>query len=482
MTSIVGKLKRYTGSSDLQRINRSTIIGGYSGVDQTNRFVQYEQMSLMSPHIFVPLNKTCLTLCKKYRFESKSGDIKKIEDFEAWGKRINLESKLRTLVRLTCRNGTYVALWEEEKSAIEVMSFEPLIMSKTTIIPEGYNPDDAVSGLVLSTPIAKFMVNEGDEELEVTYNPEDVVYIALYPYDYVQKDIKDRDTYGLYGNSLLESIIDIFNKYMDVIEGFVTYVKKYGQGRYHIDYDSLADMLANGNVEEAIEIMGLMKAEHATIQANEDIVSIGCKIKTLDTGGGSLSVTDFKNSLENDIEVGLFQNPITMGKGEGSTYASGYISESERVLTLEGLQQEFASMINEQIIKPRALKLGSDELTWQDDIQLVFDDISELSVPIPDLITAYTNDLIDYAQFCKFMDLKPLDVQPDNGVNPTKIQVEQAELNREQADKNMDKQQENAKIQATSAKQAGRPQVGGKSNMQVKTERSQKTVEKKAKA
>jgi hypothetical protein len=165
--------------------------------------------------------------------------------------------------------------------------------------------------------------------------------------------------------------------------------------------------------------------------------------------------------LENDIEVGLMQSPITMGKGEGSTYASGYVSESDRLLTLEGLQEEFASMINDQVIKPRALKLGADELLWQDDIYLVFDEISEPNIPLADLINAYIQDIMDYNEVREMIDMKPRDVQPDNGVNPTKVGLQTT---------------------MESAKQQGRPEVEGKSNVQKNTEQSQKKVEKKAKS
>ena len=473
--------KRFTASGDLQRKAKSTVVGGYTGVDIENKYVNYEQMSLMSPHIFVPLHKVALNICKKYRFESKNGKTELIKDFDSWAKRINFKSKTKTLVRLSCRNGTYIALWDSTKSDPNFMTFEPLIMSKTTIIPKGFNPDDpsALTDVILQNPINQFWVNEGAAEKKnvFKYNPEDIVYIALYPYDYTQKDIKDRETYGLYGISLLESIVDIFNKYMDIIEGFATFVKKYGEGRYHINYKALEDMVKDGNIKGAITALNELKLMHSTIMANEDIVSSGCEIKTLDTGNGGLSVTDFKQSLENDIEIGLMQMPLTMGKGEGSTYASGYISESDRVLCLEGLQEEFASMINEQIIKPRALKLGSDELTWQDDIELVFDELSEVNVPLADLIQAYINDILERDEVREFIDMGPAKSDIKNGVNPVLIQQETAE-------KQMQNQQEiskqNASIQAQSAKSQGRPEVGGKSNIQKKTESAQQSQEKKS--
>lgn len=460
MALVLPTRQLFVASGDLRRTNRSTTVGGYAGVDIENKYVHYEQMSLMSPRIFIPLHKTALTICKRYRFESKNGNTKLVEYFENWARRINLDNKLRTAVRLTCRNGTYVAFWDDQPE--ENIGFEPLMMSKTTIIPKGFNPDKP-SGksaeVVLTTPIDYFLVNEGnsDKNLVMKYKPEQVIYIALYPFDYSQKDIKGRVTFGLYGNSLLESVSDIFDKYMDVIEGFANYVKKYGQGRYHIDYYVLEEMLKAGQVEEAQALLLKMRDEHTTLQANDDIISAGCKINTIDSNSSSLTVTDFKHSLENDIEVGLMQSPLTMGRGEGSTYASGYVSESERLLTLEGLQQEFVNQINDQIIKPRAIANGADELLWQDDIRLVFEEISEPNIPLADLITAYIQDILTLNEVREFIDMKPTEEVINNGVNPAKIGA--------------------ATVKET-ARMQGRPEVEGKSNVQKNTEQAQKVVEK----
>ena len=57
--------KRFTASGDLQRKSRKTVVGGYTGVDIENKYMNYEQISLMSPHIFVPLHKVALNICKK---------------------------------------------------------------------------------------------------------------------------------------------------------------------------------------------------------------------------------------------------------------------------------------------------------------------------------------------------------------------------------------------------------------------------------
>lgn len=479
MDSVVDKVLRFKASNDILRKSRaSTTIGGFDNIDTTNRFIYYEQMSLMSPHIFVPIHKTALTICKHYRFESPNGNEERVKEFTAWGRRINLDSRLRTLVRLLCRNGTYVALWDKTKKDPKFMSFEPLLMSKTTLLPKGYNPDSppAEGDIILTTPVSLFIVNEGDEDKKKVfkYKPEDVVYIALFPFDYEQKDIKGRNTYGLYGISLLESVMDIFNKYMDVVEGYAKFIKKYGQGRYHINYVALEDALAEGDTDGVIAALEKLKGVHQDIQENEDIISAGCEIKTIDMSG-SLTVDGFKRSLENDIEVGLMQSPITMGKGEGSTYASGYIAESERLLTLEGLQREIVNLINEQIIRPRALALGAAEDTWQDEIQIIMDEISELNIPLTELIEAYVQDLLTVDEVREFIDLKPIESEIDNGVNPVKMQAEQAKLQ-------MEMQEKNAKIQAESVKQQGRQPVGGKSTTQMNMEKSQQLRESKTRS
>ena len=57
-----------------------------------------------------------------------------------------------------------------------------------------------------------------------------------------------------------------------------------------------------------------------------------------------------KESFESDVQVGLLQSPLTMGKAVGTTYASGYISEADRMVILESIQTIIVETVQSEII------------------------------------------------------------------------------------------------------------------------------------
>jgi len=194
---------------------------------------------------------------------------------------------------------------------------------------------------------------------------------------------------------LITPIEDLIYKYLDLVEGYTKYIKKYGIGRYFIDYRILGDMLASGDISmvEAQEIMQELSDEHQYIEENQDIIGAGFDIKQLDSGGSNINVTGFKESLETDIQVGLLQAPLTMGRAEGTTYAAGYVSEADRLVVLEGLQKKIMSILNDEggIIKQRAIAMGKNP----DDIRVVFEELSKPAVQPGDLLDAYTMSVIN---------------------------------------------------------------------------------------
>jgi hypothetical protein len=194
---------------------------------------------------------------------------------------------------------------------------------------------------------------------------------------------------------LITPVEDLIYKYLDLVEGYTKYIKKYGIGRYFIDYRILGDMLASGDISmvEAQEIMQELSDEHQYIEENQDIIGAGFDIKQLDSGGSNINVTGFKESLETDIQVGLLQAPLTMGRAEGTTYAAGYVSEADRLVVLEGLQKKIMSILNDEggIIKQRAIAMGKNP----DDIRVVFEELSKPAVQPGDLLDAYTMSVIN---------------------------------------------------------------------------------------
>lgn len=367
------------GNAGIERRETIEEIGPYKGVDQSNRFKLYQQLSVMSPHIFIPMLKMSLTIIKGIRFVSKTPA--KVEEYETWAEAIGFRNKIQTLSLLLCRDGTYVATITN--TSPELFDFEPALMQNVSILPVGYNPD-AGSSLVLTPPVESFIVNEGIQDAETPYKRDQIIYGTLFPRTGVVKDTKNRETYGLYGQSMLDSIEDTLYKYLKVISGYSGYIHRYGYGRYAIIYEALEEFIREGDIDSAIDALDKLAEEHATIEENEDIVGAGFKIQELNTGGSNPNVTQWKESLEKDIQIGLLQAPLTMGRGEGTTFASGYISEEDRMIALEGIQNLVKDIVNNEIIRRKEGVQPGQPL----DIRVEFEELSKPKVETKDLIDA----------------------------------------------------------------------------------------------
>lgn len=374
----------------VSRKTEITEVGPFTDLETQNRFIFYQQAITLSPHIFIPLLKMSLQLVKGFRITGK--DAGKVEEFKLWADMIGLREKIRTMSRLLVRDGTYVALITD--NSYELFDFEPLLLSQTTILPKGYKSGDQ-KFVLLQPPADKFVVNEGVMSIEKKYNLEQVIYGAIYPRDNVVKDIIGRDTFGLYGQSMIDPIKDLLYKYLKLIEGYCSFIDRYGSGRYHINYTALADLIKDGEVDAAIEALDKLTEKHATIQQNEDIIGAGFEIKELALGGSNINVTEFKESLEKDIQIGLLQAPLTMGRAEGTTFAAGYVSEEDRMVALEGIQNILKDVVNKEVIGKRLALQGG----LPGDVVIEFEELSKPKVDSKDLNDAVTKDLISIEEW-----------------------------------------------------------------------------------
>lgn len=385
-----------------------TEIGDYKNLDTDNRFKRYQQLYTFSPYIYMAFNKLGLNLVKNIRFEGKKNLVK---NFEKWSEEISLVTKLQSMARLVSRDGTYVALITDDKP--ETFDFEPLLMSQITMLPEGVDIN-TMPNTILMPPISQIVVNESNTTDIDIYRPENVFICSFCPREKVQEDAIGRDTFGLYGISLMDSVTDIFLKYVDLVSGYTNYIKRYGIGRYHIDYSMLTDLIISGqlSIEEAIEIMQDLAQEHTEIKENEDIVGAGFSVKQLEAGSANIDVTGFKKSLETDIQIGLLQSPVTMGQTQGSTFASAYVSEDDRLLALEGLQLALMSALNSKdgIIGKRLIAMGKKP----GDVKILFEELSRPKITEQGMYNALMAGVIaesEYRKFIGFSEAKPENVE-----------------------------------------------------------------------
>ena len=171
-------------------------------------------------------------------------------------------------------------------------------------------------------------------------------------------DVIGRPTYGIYGASLVEPIIRSVKGLLDLTEGFGAYMRRYGIDRLNINIPIVEELRIEGRYEEAKEILEDTIASMRKLGAHEDMVSGNSDVQSISKGTVP-SVRDMKESFESDIQVGLLQSPLTMGRAVGTTYASGFLSEADRMMILESIQIIILSVVQAEIINPQLKSMGA---------------------------------------------------------------------------------------------------------------------------
>lgn len=367
----------------LRKKEEKTEFGGYINFDQNNRFTRYQQLARSTSHVSVPIEKLGLSLTKGMQFDGRSARaVKQVEEI---AKKTNLIGQFQTIGRLHPRDGTYIAI--PKGNTPETFRLEPLLLSATTLLPEGL--DKLSTDDMLQPEIEKIMINEGGKN-PTTLKPEDAVLGVNGEWDFVQEDIKKRQTYGLYGKSILEPLELTIQNYLSINFGYVQFVKKYGAGRYHIDFEALGKLVENDLIEpeKAQELVNKFLDSHQYLEENEDMATFGVKINPLDAKG-ALDVLAYKESLEVDLAIGLFQSPVTMGKAEGTTYASSYIVEDERLMGLEGLQKTVTNIANQGVRRLLTLMRKDPDL-----VEVQFEELSRIKMSAQEVLEWYNSGVI----------------------------------------------------------------------------------------
>lgn len=381
------KVRLAASLNTTKRDDVSTSIGGISNFDTKNRFRYYQQLATASPYVAVPLNKLGLMLTKGAKADGKKQILK---DFELWRKKSNLDEQLATIARLLCRDGTIIgrATGDENK-----FFFYPALMPYTTLLPEGVQPK-AKPADIMQPPLSTFVLNEGAKN-QKTEDLENLILGNLNPWDYVQEDIKKRETFGIYGSSLLDPIELSIRNLLNINKGYVSFVKRYGMGRYHYDHVMLEKLVEAEVItpEDAAKLHDDWLEDNKNLSENEDISAIGLKVIPIDAKG-SLDVMNFKESLETEIQLALFQSPLTMGKASGTTYASGYLVEEDRLVVLEGLQKITQNVAQEFVNKWLEVKKKPE-----DSIELNFEELSKVKLTASEVQEMFNTGVIERDEF-----------------------------------------------------------------------------------
>ena len=389
------KHKLAAAINTVRKEDKTSTIGGISNFDPNNRFRYYQQLVSSSPYVSVALNKLGLMLTKGLYFDGKKTVVK---EFETWSRKTNFLEQAATIARHLCRDGIYIARPAKTPDNFQLY---PLLMPYTTLLPAGVKPKETPKS-IMQPPAVQVVVNEGNSQQELI-EPSDLVMGSYNAWDYVQEDVRGRETFGFYGSSLLDPIELSIRNLLNINKGYVSFVKRYGMGRYHYDHVMLqklveADILSP---EEAGELHDEWLEDNKNLSENEDISAVGLKITPIDAHG-SLDVLAFKESLETEIQLGLFQSPLTMGKASGTTYAAGYLVEEDRLVVLEGLQKIVENIANNAISRRLELLHKSP-----DSVTVHFEELSKIKLTAGEVQEMYNTGVIEKEEYRTWADFPP---------------------------------------------------------------------------
>jgi len=355
----------------------NTTLYGEFRVTNDNAFEKYSQLSVVSPHVFIPLIKLGLGTVSGITLEASVDEAGASEDLlskmKEWGKEIDLFNKIQNITRCTIRDGTTIislgreAITEEDRdqpinlplgsiTAINVLPMQYM----TLLTPAEDRATTNSTYLIKGCPDRAIMFEEKKkaESGMVIFGHGEFALFRLFNEGYFMDDILGRKTYGIYGASLLEPIDRSIKGLLDLNEGFSAYMRRYGIDRLNVNLPIVEELRREERYEEADKILDDAIASMQRLGAHEDMVSGGAEVSTI-SNGTVPSVKEMKQAFEGDIQVGLLQSPLTMGQASGTTYASGFLVEADRMTILEAIQMIILNTVQEEIINPQLRSFGA---------------------------------------------------------------------------------------------------------------------------
>lgn len=383
-------------------------------IDNSNPFKKYEQLSSIDI-VSDPLDKAALEMASG--FEIYSEDKAQEEDvnrLREWAAEINLDAHVLTVARELLEKGTAVCLVEQQGDTISNLKMLP--MRTVTLLTEQEQPG-AYPTYTIWGEIDKVIINEGMNGADFKQEVFEISECLLYRYNHHPnffKDARGRETYGIYGRSLIDKVEWRLELYFDLLESYRRFVQRYGYGRLFINSEVLAKLIEEGRYSEAKDVLEDLKAKQEEIEENQDIVGIGMSVEQLDTNTG-LDVLGIKESLERDIAAYLFSSETASGKARGTTYASAYVVEQERIRILESYRRQIRRQL-EFLIRRQAELWG---IRGVEKLKIRFEKLDKERYEAKDIAALYQAGVLTTNEARKLAGFEPLPEFEDNYTGET---------------------------------------------------------------
>lgn len=392
--------------SGLTRRSLETItkfkIGDFT-ISNDNVFTKYRQLGSLDI-VSDALGKAALEMASGFEIysDNEDDDMAPLND---WSGIIDLEGHILSVLHELLEKGTVVVYTGQWGNDIKELQLLP--MDYVTLLPKGISASSTPSTL-MAGDIERVVVNEASATSDITKQVLDVGKEAIvYRYNYrgnVFEDIMDRNTYGIYGRSLLANKEWRLEYYYDMLESYRKYVQRYGFGRLFYNSGVLAELLKAESYDKFVEVRNAMSEKMEELEENEDILGVGMEVTQLATNTG-LDILGMKESLERDIYALLFGSGITSGKEAGMTYASAYIVEQNRIRILNNYRRQMRAQL-EKVIRRQAENLGMGNVS---DIHIRFEQLDKAKYSAKDVADLFTAMVIEKDEARELLGFEPIE-------------------------------------------------------------------------
>jgi hypothetical protein len=179
-------------------------------------------------------------------------------------------------------------------------------------------------------------------------------------------DAKGRNTFGIYGDSMIPYIETPLKSLLNATYYYNEYIKRHGLGRLHGDMRELARALSAGEIThtEAETVQKSNTAALQTIKSTEDIITAGDTVQML-TPGGTIDITKYRQDLIDEINRALLQSDVSGGNVGNSWTNAGSAVSMHELKTLQSMRDTFFTTMKFEIVDPwlEQINISPDEVT-----------------------------------------------------------------------------------------------------------------------
>jgi len=297
------------------------------------------------------------------------GDERKQDALDALMTDLDFAALSQDIARSVCEMGTVVVLLRDEGGALVKPQITP--MDYITLLTERETIGTVDADKVVHGDVERAVHDESNTN-QIVYKREEFALFRMWAkYNYFT-DIKGRDTFGIYGESMVPYVEAPLKSLLNATYYYNEYIKRHGLGRLHIDMRELARALSAGEITHA-EAETVQEGNTAALQkikSTEDLITAGDTVQML-TPGGTIDITKYRQDLSREIDRALLQSDVSGGNVGNSWTNAGSAVSMHELKTLQSMRDTLFATMKDEIIDP-----------WLEQISINPEDVTLFAEPL----------------------------------------------------------------------------------------------------